>query len=279
MLLALGGVVIEVETGLGELEGERPNRLIIINIMRTAENAPNVGKLKAGELHFDKMPSFFVAEEGVGGGIVAGDAVERSQGGSEAVIGLDDDFLLVGAEHSELFGGVFDDGNVASVVGNKEVFGNGARNAPKSIERLASGTAMFDDVADKMRRREAIIPFVDMGEGEADVEPMLVDTVFGVEFAGVFAEVAAPDAFVREKEMAVATDEVQIVLLKKVAGGGFPVIVATDEGFALFAEGENCAAVGVLLDALFLVVDKRSEIFVEQKLGVEANSLSGGGDF
>lgn len=174
---------------------------------------------------------------------------------------------------------MFDNGDVALGVGNEEVLGNGARDVLESVEGLARGMAMLSDVADKVGGREAVGPSVDVGVGETDVEAVFVDGVLGVEFAGVFAEVAAPDAFVGEDEVAITADEIEVVLFEEFAGGGFPVVVAADESFALFVEGEDSAAVGVLVDAAFLAVDERGEVFVEEEIGVDADGFGGGGDF
>lgn len=96
MLLAGGGVVIEVEAGFGEFEGERPDGFFVVDVVGAAEDTPDVGELEAGELGGDEMLGFFVAEKSVGGGVVAGDAVERAKSGGEAVVGLDDEPSLVG---------------------------------------------------------------------------------------------------------------------------------------------------------------------------------------
>lgn len=192
---------------------------------------------------------------------------------------LDDNSPFVGAKNSEFFGGMFDDGDVTFGVGNEEVFGNGARDTPKSVEGLTSSVAVFGNVADKMGRRKSVVPFVDMGIGEADIKSVLIDSVFGIEFASIFAEATTPDAFVREEKMTIGAGKRKLILFKEFAGGGFPVIVTANEGFAFFADSEDSAAVGVLKDALFLVIDERSNIFIEEKFGVETDGLSSRGDF
>lgn len=136
--MSLRCVVIYVETRLGELKRERPDGFFAVDILRAAENAPEVGKLEAGELHLNEVLRFLIAEEGVGGRIVATNLVEGLERGRETVISLDDDSrrgsasLLAGpgcgAKDSEFFRGVFDDGDVAFAIGNEEVFGDGARD-------------------------------------------------------------------------------------------------------------------------------------------------------
>ena len=136
--MSLRCVVIYVETRLGELKCERPDGLFAIDILRTAEDAPEVSKLEAGELHLNEVLRFLIAKEGVGGRVVAADLVEGLECGRETVISLDDDSrrgctsLLAGpgcgAKDSVFFRGVFDDGDVAFAVGNEEVFRDGARD-------------------------------------------------------------------------------------------------------------------------------------------------------
>lgn len=67
------------------------------------------------------------------------------------MVGLDDNSLLVGTKNGIFFGGVFDDGDVAFTIGNEEIFRDGARNALKGVEGLASSVAMFGDITNKMR--------------------------------------------------------------------------------------------------------------------------------
>jgi len=266
--LAEGGVVIEVEARFGELEGERPDGFVVINVVRLAENAPEVGELEARELHFDEVFGFFIAEESVGGGIVEKDVVERLERRSEAMVSLDDDSLLVGSEDDELLSSMFNDGDIALGVGNKEILGDSARGALKDVEGLAGGAAVFDDITDEVRGREAVTPLVDMGVGEADIKAVLINAVFGIELASVLAEVAAPDAFVGEEEVAVGSGESELVLLEEFAGGGLPVVVAADEGFTFLVKSENSTTVSVLMDTTLLMIDERGEVFVEEKVRV-----------
>ncbi len=98
------------------------------------------------------MFSFFVAKKGISGGVITRNVVERLERGSEAVVGLDDNSLLVGTKNGIFFGGVFDGGDVAFAIGNEEIFRDGARNALKGVEGLASSAAMFGDITNKMRR-------------------------------------------------------------------------------------------------------------------------------
>ena len=150
MLLTGSGVVVEVEARFGELEGERPDGFVAVNVVGAAEDAPDVGELEAGELELDEVFGFFVTEESVGGGVVATDAIERKKRRGETMIGLNDNSLLVGAESGEFFGGVFDDREVTPSVSDEEVFGNGARNALEGVEGLASSATMLRDVTDEM---------------------------------------------------------------------------------------------------------------------------------
>lgn len=118
-----------------------------------------------------------------------------------------------------------------------------------------------------------------MGVSEANVEPLLVDGVFGVKLTGVETKVAAIDALVGKDEMAIAAGESEVVLLEKLASGGFPIVVTADESFAFFVDGEDGATVSVMVNALFLVVDERGEVFVKEKLRVDVCREGGSGDF
>ena len=135
---------------------------------------------------------------------------------------------------------------------------------------------MFGDVSDKMRGREAVVPLVNVGISEADIEAGVVDGVFGVELASILAGVATPDTFIGEGEIAVRTSKMEVVLLEKVARDGFPIVVAADEGFSLLVNSENGAAMGMSVDTATLAVDERGDIFVKQSFWVDTGGLGGG---
>lgn len=205
--------------------------------------------------------------------------VDRLERGGEAMVSLDDNSLLVGAEDGKSLGSVLDDGDITLGVGDKEIFGDGTRNALENVEGLAGGAAILDDITNEVRRGETVAPLVDMSVGESDIETMLIDAVFGIKFAGVLAEVTAPDAFVGEKKVAISARKSELILLEKFPSGGLPVVVATDESLAFLMKSKNGAAVSVLMNTALLMIDERGEVFVEEKARVETDSASGGGDF
>lgn len=53
--------------------------------------------------------------------------------------------------------------------------------------------------------------------GEADIESVFVDGVFGVELAGVLTEVTTINAFVGKNKMAIAVSKVKVVLFEELA--------------------------------------------------------------
>lgn len=63
VFLAHGGIEVDVVAAGGKLESERPDYFFIINVVRVAKNAPEVGELEAGELAGDEMVGFGVTEE------------------------------------------------------------------------------------------------------------------------------------------------------------------------------------------------------------------------
>ena len=110
------------------------------------------------------MFGFLVAEEGIGGRIIASNAVKRFKRGSEAMIRLDDEFWrarlarvgvssppFVRTENSELFSSMFNHGEISLAVGDEKVFWNSTRDSFESIESLAGGAAMFGNIANEMR--------------------------------------------------------------------------------------------------------------------------------
>ena len=132
--------------------------------MRATKNAPDIGELESGELYFDKMFGFLVAEEGIGGGVIASNAVKRFKRGSEAMIRLDDEFWrarlaragvssspFVGAENGEFFSSMFNYGEISLAVGDEKVFWNSTRDSFESIESLAGGATVFGNIAFEMR--------------------------------------------------------------------------------------------------------------------------------
>ena len=66
MFLASGGIVVDIETLLGEFKRKRPNRIFVVNVVRLAQNPPEVGKLEIGYLLADEVTGFLVAQERVG---------------------------------------------------------------------------------------------------------------------------------------------------------------------------------------------------------------------
>ncbi len=115
--------------------------------------------------------------------------------------------------------------------------------------------------------------------GEADIESVFVDGVFGVELAGVLTEVTTINAFVGKNKMAIAVGEVEVVLFEELTSSWLPIVITADKSFAFFVNSKNGAAVGMLLDTTFLVINERGEIFIEKQIRVEADNFGGGGDF
>lgn len=78
---------------------------------------------------------------------------------------------------------------------------------------------------------------------------------------------AGVGAFVRKGEVVVRIADLEVVVLEIIAGGGVPVVVSTDESFAVFVDGKNRAGVGFGVvgdfNVAFLVVDGRGDFVVE----------------
>ncbi len=263
MFLAHGGIVVDIVAAGGELEGERPDNFVVIDIVRIAENAPEVGKLEAGELAGDEMIGFGVAEEGGRCRVVLQDAIETLQVGSEDVVRLDENAIFARADDGVGLRGMLDGGDITFCIGDKIVLRDTGGEFREGIEGLASGFALLGDVADEVSRLQTVIPFVDVGVSETDIEAMFVDGVFKIWLAGVFAGVVAPDTFVRKGEIAVRTGEGDSVALEEFAGVRKPVVVAADEAFVVFAYGEDGATVLVRIDFAALAVDGAGDFFVE----------------
>ena len=104
---------------------------------------------------------------------------------------------------------------------------------------------------------------VNVGVSETDVEPVLVDGVFGVKLTSVEAKVTAIDALVGKDEMAIAAGESEVVLLEKLASGGFPIVVAADEAAVVFFDGEDGAAVLMDVGEAALLVDAAGDFFIK----------------
>lgn len=162
MFLAHGGVEVNIVATGGELEGERPDDFVIIDIMGVAEDAPEISELEAGELAGDKVVGFGVAEEGGRGRVVAENAVKALEVRGEDVVRLDEDAVLARADDGISLRGVLDGGDVAFRVGDEVVLRDAGGEFGKSVQSLASGFTFFGDVADEVGGFDAIIPFVDV---------------------------------------------------------------------------------------------------------------------
>ena len=219
MFLTHGGVVVDIVAAGGELEGERPDDFVIINIVRVAENAPEVGELEAGELAGDEVVGFGVTEEGGRGRVVAEDAIEALEVGGEDVIRLDEDAVFARANDGVGLRGMLDGGDITFRVGDEIILRNSGGEFRESIEGLASGFTLLGNVTNEVSGLQAVIPFVDMSVSETDIEAVLVDGVLEIWFAGVFAGVMAPDAFVRESEIAIRAGDGESIALEEFAGG------------------------------------------------------------
>jgi len=279
VFLAHGGIEVDVVAAGGELESERPDDLFVVDVVGIAEDAPEVGELEAGKLAGDEMVGFSVAEERGGRRVVFQDVVEALEIGGEAMIGLDEDAVFAGADDGIGLRGVFDDGDIAGFVSNEVVFRDGGGEFRESVEGLASGFTLFGDITDEVIGLETVIPLVDMGVSEADIEAVLVQGVFKIRFAGVFAGVVAPDAFIRESEIAVRAFDSEGVAFEKLARIRKPVVIAADETFVVFADGENRAAVLTGIGFAALLIDGASDFFVEQKIRLEMKRFGRGEDF
>lgn len=194
----------------------------------------------------------------------------------EAMIGLDKDAVFAGADDGIGLRGVFDDGDVAGFVSDEVVFRNGGGELREGVEGLASGLALFGNITDEVIRLQTVIPLVDMGIGETDVEAMFVQGVFKIRFAGVLAGVVAPDTFVRESKIAVRAFDSEGVAFEKLTGIREPVVIAADEAFVVFADGKNSAAVLMGVGFATLAIDGASDFFVEQKIRLEMKGLGRG---
>ena len=129
---------------------------------------------------------------------------------------------------------MFDNGNFATGVGDEKILRNCARNFGKNIQRLASSLAMFGNVTHEMGWRQAIRPLVNVRESKTDIKSVFVERVYGEKFAGIFASVMGVDRFIGKSKVAILAGKVELVLLEKSTGLGQPIIVATDESFAVF---------------------------------------------
>ena len=263
MLLAHGGIVVDVVAAGGELEGERPDDFVVIDVVRIAEDAPEVGKLEAGQLAGDEVVGLGIAEEGGRRRVVLQNAVETLKVGSEDVVRLDEDAVFAGADDGIGLRGMLDGGDVTFRVGDEIVFRDAGGKFREGIQGLASGFTFLGDVADEVGWLQAVIPFVDMSVSEADIETMLVDGVFKIWLAGVFAGVVTPDTFVRKGKVAIRAGEGDSVALEELAGVREPVVVTADEAFVVFADGEDGTAVLVRIDFAALAVDGAGDFFVE----------------
>lgn len=279
MFLTHGSVEIDIITTRGEFEGKRPDDFVVVNIAGIAKDAPEVGELETGELAGDEMVGFGVAEEGGRGRIVAEDAVEALEVGSEDMICLDEDAVFAGANDGIGLRGVFNNGDISLCVGDKVVFRDRGGEFREGIEGLTGGFTFLGDVANDMGRFQAIIPFVDVGVGEADVEAVFIDGVFKIWLTSVFAGVVAPDTLVREGKIAVRARDSKGVTLEKFARGRKPIIIAADETFVVFANGEDSAAVLVRVGFAALLVNGTSDFFVKQEIRLEMKSFGSGENF
>lgn len=263
MFLTHGSVEVDVVATGGEFEGERPDDFFVIDIVGVAEDAPEVGELETGELAGDEMVGLGVAEEGRGGRIVAKNAVEALKIGGEKVVCLDENTVFARADNGIGFCGVFDGGDVTLGVGDEIVFRDAGGEFGEGVQRLAGGFTFLGNITDEMGGFETIIPFVDMGISETDIETVLVDSVLKIRLAGVFAGVMTPDAFVGESKVAVGAGDGEGVALKELARGGEPIVVAADKTFVVFADGEDSAAVLMRIGLAALLVDGAGDFFIE----------------
>ncbi len=279
MFLTHGGVEVDIIAARGELEGERPDDFVIVNIMGIAENAPEVGELEAGELAGDEVVGFGVAEEGGRGRVVAKDAIEALEIGGKDVVGLDEDAVFARADDGVSFRGMLNGGDIALCVGDKIILRDGGGEFREGIESLASGFTLLGNVTDEMGRLQTVIPLVDMSIGEADVKTVFVDGIFEIWLASVFAGVMTPNAFVGKGKVAVCAGDSKGVTLKEFAGGREPIVVAADETFVVFADGEDGATVLMRVGFAALLVDSAGDFLVKQEIGFDMESFSSGEDF
>lgn len=279
MFLAHGGVEVNVVAAGSKLKSERPDDFVVVDIVRIAENAPEVSELEAGELAGDEMVGFGVAEEGGRGRVVAEDAIEALEVGGEDVVRLDEDTVFAGADNGVSLCGMLDSGNVTFRVGDEVVFRNGGGEFCESIESLASGFTLLGDIADEVGGLQAIIPFINMSIGEADVEAMLIDSIFKIWFASVFAGVVAPDALIREGKVAVRARDSESITLEKLARGWQPVAVATNEALVVLADGKDGATMLMRIGFATLLVDGAGDFLIKQKVGLDMKSFGSGKDF
>ncbi len=263
MLLAHGGIVVDVVAAGGELEGERPDDFVVIDVVRIAEDAPEVGELEARELAGDEMVGFGVAEEGGRRRVVLQDAVEALEVRGEDMVRLDENTIFARADDGVGLRGMLDGGDITFCIGDKIVFRDAGGEFREGIQGLAGGFTLLGDVADEMSRLQAVVPFVDVGVSETDIKAMLVDGVFKIWLAGVFAGVVAPDAFVRKGEIAIRAGKGDSVALEEFAGVREPVVVAADEAFVVFTDGEDGTAVLMRIGFAALAVDGAGDFFVE----------------
>lgn len=251
VFLTHGSVEVDVVVTGGEFESERPDGLRVVDIVGLAEDTPEVGELEVGQLAGDEVSGFGVANKRGGIGVVDKDMIETFEFGREAMIRLDENAVLW-ADNGKRLSGVFDDGEVAFGVCDEVVLGDGTGDFGEGVDRLASGGTVFGDEADEVWRLKAVVPLVDMGVGETDVETLVVDGVLKIGFAGSFAGVTAPDAFVRKGKIAVRVREIELVGLEKFAGAGEPIIVVANKGLVTFVNGKDCTAVRMRIDAVAL---------------------------
>ena len=81
------------------------------------------------------------------------------------MVSVNEDSAGVGADNLVATAGMLNYGKIARGVSNQKVFRNGTRYFGKDVESLAGGFTMFGNITNKMRRGEAIVPFVDFGRG------------------------------------------------------------------------------------------------------------------
>lgn len=223
----------------------------------------------------DEEFGFGSADEASSGRGMLFDMVDSLAFGCETVIGLDKDAVGVGADDGVVAGAMLDDGEVAFCVGDEEVFWHGAGDAGEGAQSLASGRAMLGDVAQKVSRREAVIPFINMGVSQTDIQAIFVNGILGINLAAAAASVTTPDGFIGKSEVTITAGKVQVVTLEEFASFGEPIVVAADENFAILADGEDCAAVLMGIDAAALGVDEAGEIFVKEKVGILPEEFGG----
>ncbi len=72
--------------------------------------------------------------------------VEPLEFGVEAVIGMNEDPLVVRVDDSMFAAAMLDGGEIAGRVCDEEIFGYGTWNFGESVEGLTSGFAMFGDI-------------------------------------------------------------------------------------------------------------------------------------